>query len=160
MPITQSRTEWCDLVGIPCIWKIELVRLHQLKKLEWTFIRRTDYVNIKIVGLVSQETMFNGWGDKEDMLFHILGWWSWYLTKRVNNACHCDKVVCLDHLYVIQQWSHQNYYIWIEQITQEKFIAISLYFPGLNIPFWLKCSQKSPCLPYRQWAHWCGWKRQ
>ena len=53
---------------------MELARLHQLENLWRTFIRWADYVNIKVVGLVSQKTMLNGWGDKEDVLLHILGW--------------------------------------------------------------------------------------
>ena len=42
-----------------------------------TFFRRTDDMNVKVEGFISQETMVNGRGDKEKVLLFILGRRSW-----------------------------------------------------------------------------------
>ena len=58
-------------------------------------------MNIEIVRLVFQETMINGWRNKEKVLLHVFYWSSWQLAHVVNEACCCSKIVRLDHLQFI-----------------------------------------------------------
>ena len=62
----------------------------------------TDYMNVEIVRLVPQETMVDGWSDKEKVLLHVLHSRSWQLSNVVNQTRRSSKVVRLDHLGAIQ----------------------------------------------------------
>ena len=72
--------------------------MQERKNLRRTCFCWTDDMNIKVEGLISHETMVNGWGDKEKVLLFILWRRSWQLSNIVNKTRHSSKVVRLDHL--------------------------------------------------------------
>ena len=66
-----------------------------------TCICWTDDMNIEIVRLVFQETMINGWRNKEKVLLHVFDWSSRQVAHVVDETCCCSKIVRLDHLQFI-----------------------------------------------------------
>ena len=66
-----------------------------------TCIFRIDDMNIEIVRLVFQETMINGWRNKEKVLLHVFDWSSRQVAHVVDETCCCSKIVRLNQLQFI-----------------------------------------------------------
>ena len=81
-------------------------------------------MNIEVVGLVSQETMVNGWGNEEKVLLFVFWRISRQLSNIVNQTRHRGKVVRLDNLGVVQRLVTKSPCRW--RITKYEYLYFFL----------------------------------